>query len=105
MCEELDLIRGEFGVVRRGHDFFSVVYKHFHAVAVDDEPQLDAALVVVYLRAALVDDGAAGAGELAVNFEDGFAGAEAHTGVIDFIFGKSDREAVEEGVGRVDRNL
>ena len=65
------------------------VYKQLGAVAVQNQTQADSAVLVSYQASALMDDCSSGAGEFAVNLQDGFVRPEADGCPVTGILGKT----------------
>ncbi len=74
--EERDAVCREVGLESRAHDLFPVIDKDFRAEPVEDEPELQSAVVMGDQRLPLMDDRSAGAGIHAVDLEGEFGLAE-----------------------------
>ena len=64
---EVDSIRFLIRVQDSGHDLLPIVYKGFHAETVQNDPQLQHAILQFYLAAPLMNDGPPGTGEFPVH--------------------------------------
>ena len=77
-----DPLCGKIGADRGREYLLSVADKNFCTEAVQNQSQLQFALIVTDLGPPLVNDGPAGAREFPVDLQDGFVRTEADSGLI-----------------------